>query len=107
MSSKSILRHVVMFGFKSGTSENQIAKIIQRFSKLRDVISEISAFECGENNSPEGLNKGLSHCFLLSFDSLAARDIYLTHQSHVAFADWVGNWVETATVLDYWAGENL
>jgi len=106
MPSKSILRHVVMFGFKSHTSKSETAEIIQRFAKLRDTILEITAFEYGDNNSPEGLNNGLSHCFLLSFDSLAARDIYLSHQSHVEFADWVGKWVETVTVLDYWANEN-
>jgi hypothetical protein len=106
MSSKSILRHVVMFGFKLETSKEQIAEIIHRFAKLRDTILEIKAFECGDNNSPEGLNNGLSHCFLLSFDSLDARDIYLTHQNHIDFSDWVGKWVETVTVLDYWANEN-
>jgi len=97
------LRHVVMFGFKTGTSPEEVAEIVCRFTALKDLVPGIEAFEWGENNSPEGLNQGLSHCFFLCFATAAARDAYLPHPDHKAFADWVGQWVEHVTVLDYWA----
>ena len=103
MSEHERLRHVVMFGFKSGTTPAEIAEIARRFTALRELVPGIEAFEWGENNSPENLNNGLSHCFIATFPTLQARDAYLPHPEHKAFADWVGRWVENVTVVDYWA----
>ncbi|PSL17235.1 Dabb family protein [Shimia abyssi] len=100
---KTVLRHVVMLGFKDGVSEGVVQEIVERFVALKGLVPGIEALEWGVNNSPEGLNNGLSHCFLLDFATEAARDAYLPHPDHAAFADWVGQYVETVTVLDYWA----
>jgi hypothetical protein len=42
-----------------------------------------------------------SHVFLLTFASARARDAYLVHPDHVAFAKWVQPFVSSVTVLDY------
>ena len=101
--SSSQLRHVVLFGFKSETTEGEIEEIVRRFAGLRDAIADIADFEWGENNSPEGKSQGLTHCFTLTFLSEAARDAYLPHPDHVAFAGWARQWIERVTVVDYWA----
>ena len=100
-----LLRHVVMFGFKPDTTPDDIAELIRRFSDLQHSVPGIESFEWGENNSPEELAHGLSHCFLLSFRSEAARDAYLPHPAHSAFAEWAGRFIEHVTVIDYWAQE--
>ncbi len=97
------LRHVVLFGFKEETTQRDIAEIARKFAELPALIPGISSFEWGENNSPEGKNQGLSHCFLLTFETEAARDAYLPHPDHVAFATWARHWIERVTVVDYWA----
>lgn len=97
------LRHVVLFGFKAETSDAEITEIVRRFAALRDLVPDITGFEWGVNESPEGKNQGLTHCFTLTFPSNEARDAYLPHPDHVAFADWVGPWIERVTVVDYWA----
>lgn len=94
---------MVMFGFKDGTSPAEIETVVTRFHALQTQVPGIEAFEWGVNVSPEGLNQGLSHAFLLDFATEAARDAYLPHPQHKAFADWVGAYVETVTVVDYWA----
>lgn len=96
------LRHIVLFGFKDRTTRAEVTEIVRRFSELQDLITGISDFEWGENNSPEGKNQGLSHCFILTFDTEDARDAYLPHPDHVAFASWAGQWIEQVTVVDYW-----
>lgn len=96
-----MLRHIVLFGFTPVTTTVEIAEITQRFAAL-EVLPEVDAFEYGPNTSPEGLNGGLTHCFVLTFASDAARDAYLIHPDHVAFADWVGQWVAEVRVVDYW-----
>jgi hypothetical protein len=105
MPEPKMLRHVVMLGFKEGTTAAEIEEIIRRFSALKNEVPDIEAFECGENNSPESLNDGLSHCFLLTFATEEARDAYLPHPNHKAFAGWVRQWVAKVVVVDYWAGE--
>lgn len=101
------LRHVVLFGFKAETTYAEITEIVRRFARLRDLVPGITSFEWGVNNSPEGKNQGLTHCFTLTFESDSARDAYLPHPDHVAFAGWARQWIERVTVVDYWAATGL
>lgn len=97
------LRHVVLFAFNEAASPTEIGEVVRRFAELTTLVPGIDSFEWGENCSPEGLARGHSHAFLLSFGSAEARDAYLAHPDHVAFASWVQQFVASATVLDYWA----
>ena len=83
--SNSVLRHVVMFGWNSGTDQAHIDKVVKAFGALQGKISLIKDFEWGVNNSPEKLNQGLTHCFFVTFHSEADRDAYLIHPDHQAF----------------------
>ena len=100
---KKELRHVVMFKFKDTSTAGDIKKIEDAFAALPKQIKEIKSFEWGINNSPENLNQGLTHCFLVTFKSEADRDIYLPHSAHKVFVELVGPHVDKVTVLDYWA----
>lgn len=101
------LRHVVLFGFKAESTHAEIMEIVRRFTGLRDLVPGISDFEWGQNNSPEGKNQGLTHCFTLTFESEDARDAYLPHPDHVAFASWARQWIERVTVVDYWSSAGV
>lgn len=98
-----ILRHVVLFKFKKGTTTEDIKAVEAAFANLPAKIPEIIDFEWGTNNSPEGLEKGFTHCFLLTFKSEADRDNYLPHPDHKAFGDVVSPHLEDVLVVDYWA----
>ena len=100
---KKELRHVVMFKFKDSSTTADIKAIEVAFAALPKQIKEIKRFEWGVNNSPENLNQGLTHCFLLTFKSEADREVYLPHPAHKAFVTLVGPHVDKVTVLDYWA----
>ncbi len=102
LASEPVLRHVVLFNFIDATSQEKIQDIEIAFASLQDEIEEIQALEWGINNSPEGLDKGFTHCFLLSFRSEADRDVYLPHPAHQRFVDFVGPYVEDVIVHDYW-----
>ena len=99
----SLLRHVVLFKFKPGTSKEDIAKIEAAFSALPSKISQIAGYEWGLNNSPEGLDKGFTHCFFVTFHSEDDRAIYLPHPDHKAFVAILSPHLEDAVVVDYWA----
>ena len=99
---KEMLRHVVLFKFKDGSSASDIKTVEDAFKALPSKISEIKDFEWGTNNSPENLNQGLTHCFFLTFTSEKDRDTYLVHPAHKAFGDVLKPHLDKVTVLDYW-----
>jgi len=99
---EKLLRHVVLFNFKDNATDEILKNIEQEFAALPDQISEIHSFEWGINNSPEGLNNGLTHCFLVTFLSEEDRAAYLPHPAHQKFVELIGPYVEGVTVVDYW-----
>ena len=98
-----VLRHVVMFAFTANTTPDQLKEIEANFRALPTKIPGIVGFEWGTNISPENKNQGLTHCFFLTFRSLADRDAYLPHPAHKAFGASLKGHVEKVCVLDYWA----
>ncbi|MDT0608230.1 Dabb family protein [Croceitalea rosinachiae] len=100
--SDSLLRHVVLFKFKDETSVEKLKEIEDAFNALPSKIKEIQDYEWGLNNSPEGLNKGLTHCFFVTFKTEADRAIYLPHSDHKAFVEVASPYIEDVTVVDYW-----
>ena len=82
---KKLLRHVVLIKFKEGTSSSDMVKVEDAFGALEDKIPEIRGYEWGINNSPEGADKGFTHCFFVTFGSEEDRDIYLPHPDHQDF----------------------
>ncbi|AZQ58772.1 Dabb family protein [Maribacter sp. MJ134] len=102
ISADSVLRHVVLFKFKDGTAPEDIKKVEDAFSALPSKIPEIKGYEWGINNSPESLNKGLTHCFFLTFENEEDRGIYLPHPDHKAFGEVLGPHLDDVLVLDYW-----
>lgn len=95
------LRHVVSFKFKPEATEAQINALIEAFKGLQNDIPQIKAFEWGLNNSPEGLDRGMTHVFLLTFANAKARDEYLPHPAHKAFGENHGPIIADAVVVDY------
>ena len=96
------LRHVVLFQFKERATVADIDKVVEAFVDLPSKISVIKDFEWGLNNSPEGVDKGFTHCFYLTFDSEADRAIYLPHPAHTAFGELLGPFLKDVLVDDYW-----
>jgi hypothetical protein len=99
---QKLLRHVVLFSFKAGSTPEQIKAVETAFAALPKKIKEVKAFEWGTNNSPENLNQGFTHCFLVSFVSEKDRDIYLPHPDHKAFVEVLKPILDKVLVIDYW-----
>ena len=95
------LRHVVCFKFTPDATEAQVNALIEAFEGLQNDIPQIKAFEWGLNNSPEGLDRGMTHIFQLTFDDAKARDEYLPHPAHKAFGEKHGPIIADAVVVDY------
>ena len=96
------LRHVVLFRYAAHVTAEDQERVTQAFAALRDQIPGIVDFEWGVNNSPEGLHLGFTHCYMLTFDSEAARDAYLPHPAHKAFGEILKGLLDGVFVADWW-----
>ena len=77
-----MIRHIVLFKFKSDTGKEEIEEIFSDLVSLQGKVPGIIAFKGGPYTSPEGLNQGFTHGFTMDFADAAARDIYLPHPEH-------------------------
>jgi hypothetical protein len=96
-----MLRHLVLLRFKPSALPSEVAAIEQAFCALRASVPGVSDFEWGTDVSPEGLAKGFTHSFMLSFEGTVQRDAYLPHPNHQAFVQQLSPLLDDVLVLDY------
>jgi len=102
MAQEKVLRHVVSFKFKEDASDCEIKEVEKQFVALKDKIPGILSLEWGKNNSPEGLNKDFTHCFIVTFKDEKAREVYLPHPDHKAFVSILKPILDDVFVIDFW-----
>lgn len=97
------MRHIVAFKYTDGATDAQIQQVTDAFRALQHKIPGVVSFEHGVNNSPEGLNKGFKHVYVVTFEDEHARDAYLPHPEHKKFGALLEELgiLEDAFVIDY------
>ena len=95
------VKHVALFKFKEGTSQEQIDKVLEALMDLTESIPGIEDYVAGTNSIPENLNKGFTHGFVMTFTDAAARDAYLTHAEHERFKTDALPTIENLVVFDF------
>ncbi|MCB6184766.1 Dabb family protein [Leeia sp. TBRC 13508] len=94
------IHHHVYFSFNDSASEEDTQSIVEQFYALKKT-NLIQDFFHGINNSPELLNKGLTHAFIIYFSSTSDRDTYLSHPLHVAFVEYLKPFLKDVMVFDF------
>jgi hypothetical protein len=95
-------RHVVLFKFRAHTNADALRGIERAFDELAAKLPFVTGFEWGRNSSPEKLDHGFTHCFIVSFRGEADRDAYLPHPDHQAFCrDYLDPNLEDVCVVDF------
>ncbi len=97
-------RHYGMFEFREGVSASEIGAC---FTAMRGMVGEIPGLlgmEHGPYESPEGLNGGYTHGFIMTFDGPASRDAYLPHPVHERVKELVVPKLERVVVFDFNVG---
>jgi len=99
---QDIYRHVVLFKFFDKTPPETIHSIESAFREFCASLSFVTGFEWGTNSSPENLNEGFTHCFIVTFANPAGRDQYLPHPSHQEFCrTYLDPNLEKVCVVDF------
>lgn len=74
--------HMVLLRFKPRTSAARVADLFAALGRLKQTLPGIVQFAGGPYSSPEGLNQGFTHGFLMRFADVNARNNYLNHPEH-------------------------
>jgi hypothetical protein len=95
------VHHIVLLKFKAAASASVVANLFAALGQLRATIPGITHYCWGPYASPEGMNQGFTHAFIMTFDGSAARDVYLTHPDHEKVkADFLPS-VENVVAFDF------
>ena len=76
------IQHMVLVKIKPEVTPEKITELFSQLAKLQHLIPGITYFSGGSYSSSEGLNQGYTHGFLMTFESVDARDAYLPHPEH-------------------------
>ncbi|SRR4028119_715751 len=76
------IQHMVLLKIKPEVTPEKITDLFNQLAELQQLIPGITYFSGGPYSSSEGLNQGYTHGFLMTFESIDARDIYLPHPEH-------------------------
>ena len=76
------VKHVVLLKLRATTSEQKIREIFMALDGLRSKIPGLLDFSGGPYSSKEGLQKGFTHGFAMTFADPQSRDAYLAHPDH-------------------------
>src|SRR5262249_12718913 len=73
----AMIYHMVLLKFRKGIAQKDLDQTFKDLAALRGKIPGLSSFTGGPYRSPEGLNKGWTHGFCMTFTDARARDEYL------------------------------
>ena len=95
------LRHVVLFTFKTTSSTKSVDSVVKAFNNLYGSVPQVKKMEWGLNMSPEHLDQGFTHCFVLTFSSEKDLASYQLHPAHKAFQTILKPHMDKVFVVDY------
>ncbi|WP_353128969.1 Dabb family protein [Parapedobacter pyrenivorans] len=96
-----MVRHFGVFKFKDNISESHIAECFQTMQDMVGQIPGLLSMEHGTYSSPEGMNDGFTHGFVMTFDNERSRDEYLPHPVHERAKDIVVPCLDRVVVFDF------
>jgi hypothetical protein len=96
-----MVQHMVILKVKPGVSQAQVDALMGELKGLSQKIPGILHFSGGRYSSPEGLNQGFTHGFLMTFETAAARDTYLSHAEHERVKAAIIPNIDDAIAFDY------
>ncbi|ORY12984.1 stress responsive A/B barrel domain-domain-containing protein [Clohesyomyces aquaticus] len=106
------LTHIVLFQFKFSANADDIKTVSQQMLALRDNCIHptskkpyIKSASGGTDNSQEGFQNGITHVFVMEFESAEDRDYYVNDDPlHDEFKSFAGQFLEKAQVIDFTNG---
>ncbi|KAL2828070.1 hypothetical protein BJY01DRAFT_241017 [Aspergillus pseudoustus] len=104
--------HIVLFQFKQDATHEAVQDACKCMLGLKDHClhpstdkAYIKSASGGRDNSPEGVQGGITHAFVVEFETAADRDYYVAEDPvHQEFVKSLGGLVQKAQVVDFTPG---
>lgn len=96
-----MIRHIMLVALKPEASQGELAAAQHAFNTIGDKIPGILGVEWGENDSPEGKNKGYQLAIVMTFADELARQGYLVHPQHDELKVHFRKIISDIIVIDY------
>lgn len=77
-----MVTHMVILRIRKDVPKAKIDAAFEAVGGMKKFIPGILSYAWGPYSSPEGLNKGFTHGFCMTFKTAADRDAYLPHPEH-------------------------
>lgn len=79
-----MIRHIVLTKFKPEVSDEAIMGIYNGLAAVTETVKGAANFTGGRSQSPERIERGYMHGFVIDFDSWDALQAYTDNQDHKA-----------------------
>lgn len=99
------VRHVVLYSYKDGVTQEQQDEIAAKSRNLINQIDLIRDLEWGPNLGTSPVSQGYTHCLIMTFDSFDDVKTYAAHPAHQEFLALARPHLEQLLVVDYVAQE--
>ena len=77
-----MVTHMVLLRIRKDVPAAEIARVFAALAGLKGKIPGLLSFAGGPYSSGEGMNRGFTHGFAMTFADERARDAYLPHPEH-------------------------
>lgn len=77
-----MIRHIVLIRFQPTVSEDQIADLFAELHRINGKVPGLLAITSGKSESPEKMERGYMHGFVVDFADWAALQAYQDHPEH-------------------------
>jgi hypothetical protein len=77
-----MITHLVLLRLRKNLFKEDVDRVFAELARLEQKIPGITSFAGGPYSSPEGLHRGYTHAFVMTFRDAASRDAYLSHPEH-------------------------
>ena len=77
-----MIRHIVLIKFGNSASETEISHAFDQILSIRKAIDGILSISVGKSQSPEKIERGYLHGFVVDFEDWDALDRYQDHPDH-------------------------
>jgi len=77
-----MIRHIVLIKFQPDLAEDRIAALFDELRSVRAEVPGILGITSGRSESPEKIERGYMHGFVVDFEDWDALENYQTHPDH-------------------------
>ncbi len=77
-----MIRHIVLLKFKDTLNESDITDIFRELHAIEGSVPGLKSIHSGKSDSPEKIERGYMHGFVVDFDDWDALAAYQAHPDH-------------------------